>query len=86
MSDIEFDDNELFLEEPSCSNAPAAGRLRHVDERLFFQTRVEVAMKAHRLSADEAVDYVFTRINGAGIGCIDDDGKVTKGQATARRR
>ena len=86
MSDDEFIDDESFMEEPQRSTTMTIGHSRHVDERLFFQTRVEVAMKVHHLSPAEAVDYVFTRINQTGIGRMDDDGLASKRQTTARRR
>lgn len=43
------------------------------NEGLFFRTRVEVAMRVHGLSPDEAIDYVSERVrmaeNGYAGGC-----------------
>jgi len=60
MTEDELNDTKLFEEFPP-PVLVAAGTSSNIDEALFFQTRVEVAMSVFDLSPEEAVDYICTR-------------------------
>ena len=60
MTEGELNDTKLFEEFPP-PVLVAAGASSNIDEALFFQTRVEVAMSVFDLSPEEAVDYICTR-------------------------